>query len=68
MRDIARFHRSPFKIETARFVKDLEDVPEEVKVWRLTSYGVRFCVSEWGDLCRLRQSEKDEPYGCRTQD
>jgi hypothetical protein len=52
MRDIGRFHRSPFKIETARFVKDLEDVPEEVKVWRPTSAGVRFCVSEW-EICAV---------------
>jgi hypothetical protein len=46
LRDVAQFHISPFKKDTAAFVKDLEFAPEEVHVWRPASYGVRFC---WWD-------------------
>jgi hypothetical protein len=45
LRDVAQFHISPFNKETAGFVKDLEFAPEQVHVWRPTSYGVTFCWS-----------------------
>jgi hypothetical protein len=43
LRDVAQFHISPFKRETAAYVRDLEFAPEQVKVFRPSSYGVRFC-------------------------
>jgi hypothetical protein len=45
LKDLAQFHISPFKSETAGFVRDLEFAPSEVKVFRPTDYGVRFCWS-----------------------
>lgn len=46
LRDVAQFHISPFKKETAGFVQDLEFAPEEVKIYRPSSYGIRFCWEE----------------------
>lgn len=43
LRDVAQFHISPFNKHTAAYVKDLEFAPEQVKVFRPSSYGVRFC-------------------------
>jgi hypothetical protein len=45
LRDLAQWHISPFTKEYAGFVKDHEFAPEEVKVWRPSSYGIRFCRS-----------------------
>jgi hypothetical protein len=47
-KDLVQFHISPFKMETAEFVQDLEFAPVEVKVFRPTAYGVRFCRSTKG--------------------
>jgi hypothetical protein len=46
LRDFCQWHISPFMRETAGFVKDHELAPEQVKVWRPSPYGIRFCWSD----------------------
>jgi hypothetical protein len=43
LHDLVQFHISPFVKDTAAYVKDLEFAPEQVKVFRPSSYGVKFC-------------------------
>ena len=47
LQDVVQFHIIPFKTETAGYVKNAEFAPEQVKLYRPTAYGVRFC---WMDV------------------
>jgi hypothetical protein len=48
LRDVSQWHISPFKRETAEFVKDLEFAPATIKLWRPVTYGIRFCLGTEG--------------------
>ena len=56
LRDIAQFHISPFKQETAGYVKNLENAPEQVKLFRPTTYGIRFCWQESEENVQIYES------------